>query len=295
MDDFDWSRVRAFVVAAETGSFTAAARRLGLSQPTVGRQVATLEHELGVQLFERVGRRLKLTAAGQSLLEPAQEMGRAAQRLGLLAVSQTEQLAGPVCISCSDIVGVQLLAPALAAIAQSHPEIALEVLTTNDVSDLSRREADIAVRHMRPTQPELIGRRLVDGQAGMYASAAYLERLGPVGELADLQRARFIGFDRSELMVAFLATQGLELTHAHFPLVTASSVLQVELAHRGVGICFLSRLLARGHPGLRPVLADRIELPVPIWLVCHRELRTTARFRVVFDTIAAHLSAVVGG
>lgn len=289
MESLDWSPVRAFVTAAEKGSFTAAAAELGVAQPTVGRQVAALEQSLDLVLFERVGRGLRLTAAGEALLEPARAMRTAAMRLSLRAVAQTEEPVGRVCISSSDIVAHQLLAPVVASLVDSYPEIAIELVTTNEISDLVERDADIALRHVRPVQPELIGRRLRDGSAGMYATRDYLGQLGRVEGLSDLRSARFIAFDRSERMVEHLRGCGLEVSQSHFPVATASSLVQVELARQGVGICFLSRLLAVGHPDLHPVLPERLQLPVPIWLVCHRELRTTPRFRVVYDAIATHL------
>lgn len=285
--DFDWTRVRAFLASAEHGSFSAAAQHLGLSQPTVGRQVAALEQELEVVLFERLGRRLTLTAAGEQLVEHARAMGRAAQALELAAAGQAEDLEGRVTISCSDLVAAEFLPPVLAQIRRAFPAIQVDVLTTNDVSDLGRREADIAIRHARPTQPELVGRRILEGSASLYASPEYIERVGPFAEADDLRRAQFIGYDRSPVLAAMLAASGVELGADQVPVVAPSSLVQRALAQRGVGICVLMDRVAGDD--LVAVLPDVVSLPVPTWLVCHSELRTTPRFRVVYDAVAEHL------
>jgi len=288
-ENFDWSAVRVFLQAANTGSFTAAGEALGLSQPTVGRKVSALEAELGVVLFVRTGRTLELTEAGRRLCEHAVSMQEAATALSLAAAGQSSTAAGAVSISCSDLVAVAWLPELLVRLRRDYPAIEIEVITTNSISDLTRREADIAIRHVRPDQPDLVGRKLADTGAGMYASAAYLEELGPLGTLKDLQRAVFIAFDRSDVMLEMLRSMGVELTSAHFPLIAASSVLQRSLCRQGAGICFLFEPIGEADPALIRVQRE-LRLPVPLWLVCHRELRTTLRFRVVFDALVDHLT-----
>ena len=292
-ESFDWSAVRAFLLTAQKGSFTAAGAALGLSQPTVGRKVSALEADLGVILFERTGRTLELTEAGRQLLEHATSMQGAAAALSLAAAGQTSTAAGPVSISCSDLVAVAWLPELLVRLRRDYPGLEIEVITTNTVSDLSRREADIAIRHLRPDQPDLVGRKLADTSAGMYASAAYIEEVGPLLTPDDLLRAEFISFDGSDVMVHALRPLGLHLTLAHFPWVAASSVMQRALCRRGAGICFLFGPIGEADPELVRVLPE-LSLPVPLWLVCHRELRTTLRFGVVFDALAEHLSALNG-
>lgn len=284
--DFDWTRARAFLASAETGSFSAAAREIGVSQPTVSRQVAALEDELGLVLFERTGRNLQLTAAGAALVPHVRGMQRSATAFGLAADSQVETVAGPVSISCSDLVAVELLAPAVGSIVERFPALEIQLVTTNAVSDLARREADIAVRHVRPEQGDLVARRLPDRRAGLYGSPAYVEATGPYRTTEDLRRARIIGFDKAEVMVAALARMGLPVHPASFPVAVSSSLVQRDLARRGVGLCFL---MTEGGDDLVPVLPDEVRLPVALWLVCHQELRTTSRYRVVFDALAAEL------
>jgi len=288
-ENFDWSAVRVFLLAANTGSFTAAGEALGISQPTVGRKVSSLEADLGVVLFERNGRTLELTEAGRQVLEHATSMQGAATALSLAAAGQTSTAAGSVSISCSDLVAVAWLPELLVRLRRDYPALRIEVLTTNSVSNLAKREADIAIRHVRPDQPELVGRKLADTSAGMYASAAYLDEVGALEDLQDLQRAAFIAFDRGEVMLQTLRSLGVPLTHGHFPLLAANSVMQRALCRRGAGICFLFEPIGDVDPELVRVLPE-LRLPVPLWLVCHRELRTTLRFRVVFDALAEHLT-----
>src|SRR3954447_21314158 len=159
---FDWNRARAFLITAEEGSLSAAARALGLTQPTLGRQVDALEAELGVVLFERVGRGLTLTAGGLDLLEHVRAMAEAADRFALVASGQSQTLEGAVCITASEVISAFLLPPVLAQIRKKHPGIEIKLVATNEVRDLRRREADIAIRSGRPTDENLVTTRLRD-------------------------------------------------------------------------------------------------------------------------------------
>ena len=164
---FDWNQARAFLVTAREGSYSAAALALGVAQPTIGRQVAALEAELGVTLFERVGRGLTLTPAGLDLAEHVSAMGDAAMAVSRLAAGQSTSLEGIVCITASEAVSALLLPPVLAQIRAAHPRIELELVVSNEAADLRRREADIAVRNFRPTDPELIAVKVRDSLARM--------------------------------------------------------------------------------------------------------------------------------
>ncbi|MGE0790232.1 MAG: LysR family transcriptional regulator [Sandaracinaceae bacterium] len=288
---FDWNRVRAFLVSADEGSFSAAARALGMSQPTIGRQVAALEEELGVALFERAGSALRLTAAGADLAEHARAMGEAATKLSIVATGQSLELEGDVCITASDLISARLLPPILLGLRRDHPGIRVEIVASNDVRDLLRREADIAVRHVRPDQPELVAKKIADDVAHPYATPEYLARLGDPRSIAELGRADFIAFDRSERMIEYLRALGLSLTQANFPLACENSVVQWELARGGAGICFLMERIGDADPLLTRAVPDFPPLPVPIWLAAHRELLTSRRIRVVFDRLAEGLAS----
>lgn len=287
---FDWDRARAFLVTAEEGSFSAAGRALGIAQPTIGRQVAGLEEELGVLLFERVGSALVLTAAGLDVLEHARAMGEAARHLSLAAAGQAGSVEGTVCITASELVAAYILPPIVGRLRREHPGIEIEIVASNAARDLRRREADIAIRNFTPTQPELFARKIADRHARMYASPAYLERIGDPRTPADLTRAEFFGFDRTDLMIRGLRALGLELGARNFPIVTDNHLVQWELAKQGVGICIVMDEVGDAEPRVRRVLPDFPPLKIPVWLTTHSELRTSRRIRVVFDLLAAALA-----
>lgn len=287
--NFDWNQVRGFLVTVEEGSFSAASRALGLTQPTLGRQVAALEERLGVTLFERVGRSLTLTRSGLELLEHVRAMGDAASRLALSASGQSKAIEGPVCITASDIVSMHLLPPALARIRELAPGIEVEVVASNDVRDLQRREADIAIRHARPEQPTLIARFLGEMPARFYASSDYLDRIGRPKTLEDLAEATFIGFDRSGRMLERLNQAGLPLTRGNIKLISENGAVAWELVKHGLGVCVMLEDLGINTPGVECVLPSFDPFPIPVWLVTHRELNTSLRIRLVFDVLAEAL------
>ncbi len=286
---FDWNRARAFLVTAEEGSFSAAARALRMAQPTVGRQVAALEEELGVALFERVGSGLELTAAGLDLLAHVRSMGEAATRLSLGATGQATAVEGHVCITASELISAFLLPPVVARLRREHPGIELEIIASNAARDLRRREADIAIRNFTPTQPELIATKIDDRAARLYATPGYLKRIGNPKTPADLSDAEFLAFDRTDLMIKGLRALGLDVGPANFPIVTDNHLVQWELAKQGVGICIVMDEVGDAEPAVRRVLPGLPPIPVPLWLATHRELRTSRRIRVVFDALAQGL------
>ena len=287
---FDWNRARAFLATAEEGSFSGAARALASSQPTIGRAVAALEAELDVVLFERVGHRLVLTPTGADLVEQIRAMDAAALRASLIAAGQSLSLDGPVCISASQIEAVFTLPPILARIRELHPGIDIEVLATNEASDLGRREADIAIRSFRPTQPELFARKVKDGAAHLYGATDYLDRLGNPSTPAALSKADFIGFNRDDTLVAGLNAIGLSLTQRNFRVVSENQLLQWELTKRGLGVSIMTEDVGDAEPLVRRALPSLPPITVPLWLTTHRELSTSRRMRVVFDLLLEGLA-----
>lgn len=294
---FDWNRARAFLVAAEEGSFSAAGRALGLSQPTVGRQIAALEEELGVTLFERVGSSLSLTTAGLDLVEHVRAMGSAAARVSLSATGQSTTLEGSVCITASELIAAYLLPPIVVGLRNEHPGIEIEIVASNAARDLRRREADIAVRNFQPSQPDLVATKIADRTASMYATPGYLRRLGNPQTAEQLVEAepQLLAFDRSDGMIRGLRELGLPLEPRHFPIITDNHLVQWQLAKRGAGICIVMDEVGEREPRMRRVLPDFPALPVPIWLATHRELRTSRRIRVVFDLLAEGLRRSADG
>lgn len=286
---FDWNQVRAFLVTAEEGSFSAASRALGLTQPTLGRQVSALEDRLGVILFERLGRSLSLTPSGLELLDHVRAMGDAASRLSLTASGQSQRIEGRVCITATDVVSMYLLPDALKRLRELAPGIEVEVVASNDVRDLRRREADIAIRHGRPEQPDLIAKLLRETSIHLYASSDYLDQHGRPTSPSDLSEAVFIGFDQSDRLLTRLNEIGLTLTKNNFKLISESGAVAWELVKQGLGIGLMVKEVGDRTAGVECVLPDLDPIMVPIWLVTHRELHTSRRIRLVFDLLAASL------
>ncbi|SNY93183.1 transcriptional regulator, LysR family [Cohaesibacter sp. ES.047] len=286
---FDWNKARAFLVTAEEGSLSAAARALGMAQTTLGRQVEGLEEELGVILFERVGRGLTLTPSGVDLLEHVRGMGEAAGRVSLAALGQTQALEGTICISASETYAAVLLPPIIAKLRRQEPGIQVEIVVANHASDLRRREADIAIRNFRPTEPDLIAKKLADAYAVFYATPDYMARLGEPVQLEDLKRADFVSLDHAGMMMNALNGIGLGLTKANFPILTENYLVMWELVRQGAAIGILDSVIGDADPAVRRVVPDMDPLVFPIWLVAHRELTTSRRIRMVFDFLADEL------
>jgi DNA-binding transcriptional LysR family regulator len=287
---FDWNQVRAFLVAAEEGSFSAASRALRFTQPTIGRQVSALEDRLGVTLFERLGRSLSLTQSGLELLDHVRAMGDAANRLALTASGQSQSIEGRVSITATDVVSMYLLPDVLKQLREVAPGIEVEVVASNDVRDLRRREADIAIRHGRPEQPDLIAKLLRVTSAHLYASSDYLDQHGRPTSPSDLSEAVFIGFEQSDRLLNGLNEIGLTLTKNNFKLISESGAVAWELVRQGLGIGVMAKDVGDRTPGVECVLPDLDPLTFPIWLVTHRELHTSRRIRLVFDLLAASLT-----
>ncbi len=287
---FDWNQARAFLATAETRSLSAAARQLGQTQPTLGRQIAALEERLGVQLFDRVGRGLVLTQAGRELMVHVRTMEEAATRFSLAATGRSEEIAGEVSVTASDMMATYTLPPILAGLARTAPEIRIRLIASNDLQDLTRREADIALRHVRPTQGDLTARLVAEGTARMYATPGYLDRIGRPASLADLARASFIAMGPAEDYARQLGLRGIPVAPAQITHSTDSGLAYWALVREGLGIGIMADDIAARTPGIEAILPDLAVVQVPVWLVTHRELHSSRRIRLVYDTLAAALS-----
>jgi DNA-binding transcriptional LysR family regulator len=290
MDQPDWNQLRAFLDTADTGSLSAAARKLGLSQPTLSRQVAAIEKQLGVTLFERVGKAMVLTSTGLALLEHARAMGAAAEDLRMAATGQSQAVDGIVCVSASETVAAYLLPGVLHRLRRQAPGIVIDVVTSDALSDLRRREADIAIRHVRPDQPDLIGRWIRDASASFYASEAWVRQHGHPRTAQDAVRHGFVGFDRAGRYLAYLRQHGLPLDAGNFVCYAENTLSNWQLVRQGLGIGAMMDDIARDMPDMRRVLDEVPPVRFPVWLVTHRELRTARRIRLVFDLLAEALA-----
>ena len=284
---FDWNRARAFLVTAEEGSLAAAARALDMTQPTLGRQVSALEQEIGVALFERHGRGLTLTPTGTELIEHVREMGEAANRFSLTASGKSNNIEGNISITASEITAALILPPIIQKLRRMEPGIHVELIASNSETDLRRREADIAIRNFRPTQPDLIAKKIYTIKAHLYAATRYIKQLGSPSSPDDLNEATFIGFDNSGRLLTMLNERGFNLTSNNFPIESDNSIVQWELVKQGLAIGIMSEDVGDPEPLVERILPSFEPFTAEVWLVTHRELKTNRRIRLVFDFLVA--------
>ncbi len=289
---FDWNQLRAFVATSEEGSLSAAARALHQTQPTLSRQVTGLEQSLGVTLFERGHRRVRLTVAGLELLEHVRAMAEAANRVSLAASGQSQAIEGRVCITATEMLAAYYLPPMLRKLRERAPGIVVEVVASDELRDLIRREADIAIRHAQPTQPDLIARRIGFLRGRIYAARRLLDEVGVPQSLNDLSDQDFVGIENTEKLIVGLAEQGLELRLEQFRVHAASGNCMLQLIREGLGFGFLPMDTAGLFDDLVCVLPELFQPEIPVWLVSHRELRTSWRVRVVYDLLAEELTTL---
>lgn len=286
---FDWNRARAFLVTAEEGSLSVAAKALGVSQPTLGRQVAALEEELSTALFERGGRGLELTQAGLDLLAYVQAMGEAASSLSLAATGRATSIEGEIAISASEITAAYILPPIIQRLRHQYPGVRVNLVASNEASDLRRRAADIAIRNFRPTEPDLIARKVGAFSATHYARPEILATLpSPLPE--NLYEGPFIGFlSNNAAYMGALAQRGIKLQDEHFVARTDSHLVHWQMTRAGIGIGMMPVELGDAEPDVERVFEDKV-FGGDVWLVSHRELRMNLRVRTVFDFLAAELT-----
>lgn len=282
----DWALLRCFLAVAEAGSLSRAALALGCSQPTLSRQVAQLEAQLGQALFERLPRGVRLTEAGTALRVPAQRMHEHALEFSQVAAGRSVALAGSVRLTASEMVSAYLLPPVLRQLRETHPEIQIELVASNSVENLLERDADIALRMLRPVQTALVARRLADQPLAMYAHRDYL-RVHGTPTVATMAAHQWIGHDRSDQMLRGFAAAGYTVSRKFFAFRCDNQIVGWQAVCAGLGIGVGMRRVAAATPGLVAVLPKLRVPPLAMWLTAHRELRGTPRLRVVFEALAA--------
>ncbi|WP_170761234.1 LysR family transcriptional regulator [Ruegeria lacuscaerulensis] len=287
----DWSLIQSFLAVAETGSLSAAARRLDRSQPTLGRQIHALEDELGVSLFDRHARGLKLSEVGAQLLPMAQKMHSAMNAFSLTAAGQSQQLEGSVRITASVFASHHLLPPILAQIRAKEPAIQLELVATDATENLLYREADIAVRMYRPEQMDIISRYLGDVPLCFCAARSYLDRAGRPEKPEDLFSHDLVGFDANEQIITKMREKGWPASKGSFATRCDLQSAYWELIRAGCGIGFSQVTVAEADPDVEVLPLD-VEIPVlPVWLAAPQAMRQTPRIRRVWDLLAEGLKA----
>lgn len=293
LNTFDWSLIQAFLAVAEEGSLSAAARVLNASQPTLGRQIRTMETALGATLFVRKARGLALTETGEALLAPAEAMRRAMGEITLAAAGRESQLQGTVRITASENVSQSILPPILADIRQKAPEIALELVPTDETENLLFREADIAIRMYRPEQLDVVTRYLGELALGLYAASAYLDRAGRPVTMEDALAMDVVGYDQNDRLIAGFREFGINVTRDFFKIRCDNPIVQAELVAAGCGLGFMQKATADRDPRVEQLLPQMPIPTLPVWLTAHEVMRKTPRIRRVWDLLVEGLSAVV--
>lgn len=281
-----WDLYRAFLAVLSTGSLSGASRALGLAQPTVRRQIEALEEALGAALFTRAPNGLTPTELARALLPHAQAIAQSAEALVRAATAPAEDERGTVRLTASEIVGAEVLPAILARFAERHPAIQIELALDDRSQDLLRREADVAVRMVAPTQKGLVRKRAGTIELGLFAAPSYLSRRPAPTKLAELPGHGLVGPDRSQVMLAGLAPLGL--SPRDFTLRTDSTLGQLAAVRAGVGIGICQLPLATRPPLVRVLPKLRFELPV--WVVAHEDQRRTRRVQRLFLHLVTELS-----
>lgn len=290
-----WEHYRSLLAVLTEGSLSGAARALGITQPTVGRHISALESALRQVLFVRTRTGLVPTDAARALWDHVQSMHHTVAAMEREALGHAGEARGTVRISASEVVGVEVIPPALASLRQRHPGLNIELVATNRMQDLLQREVDIAIRMSPPRQQALMARRVGSIEVGLFARADYLARHGVPATLAELRGHALIGFDTETPFVRTARESLPQWSREAFALRTDSDLAQLALIRAGAGIGGCQCLLARRDENLVRVLAGEFALPLETWVTMHGDLRGSRSCRLVFDALVDHLHDYVGG
>lgn len=291
----DWNLLKSFVAVAETGSLSAAARKIEVSQPSVGRHVAELERQLGIKLFRRGRAGYELSEDGIALLGRARAMREQAEAISRLALGATEAVAGTVRIAASEVVSAYVLPSMTAAFAEMEPGIEIEIVASNQVENLLRRDADIAIRMVEPSQLDLVARKITDIPLTACAATSYLDRRGRPASPAEIVGHDLVGYDRGMELIDGFREFGVEIDRHGFRFRTDNQIVFWEAIRTGNGIGFAQVPLVDREP-LVEVILPGLPLPsLPMWIAMHRDVRTSARIRRVADFLYEQLRDYAGG
>lgn len=294
MRTVDWAKLQSFVAVAEHGSLSAAARATGASQPTLSRHIAALEEELGLRLFDRTSEGLVLTASGTEIFDNAEAMNASANQIALIASGRSQEISGSVRLTASDTVARFTMPPILTALRRAEPSIAIELVASNETNNLLKREADIAVRMYRPTQNDVITRKVGELHLGFFASKAYLDQRGRPYSPHDLKSHELIGLDQGDALIQGFRNQNIAIRREDFSFRTDAMFINLEMIVAGWGIGLIDLNVGESDATLERVL-PQIEIPpLEFWLTAHAELRSSPRIRRVYDFLAHALAEKYG-
>ncbi|PKR53445.1 LysR family transcriptional regulator [Thalassospira marina] len=284
MADPDWGLYRSFLAVMVEGSLSAAARELGLTQPTIGRHMDELQHHLNVVLFTRSSGGLQPTDAALNLLPHAETLKAAADMLSRAASGLGDDVRGTVRITASDVIGVEVLPPILTSLRNDHPDIEIELTLSNRMEDLLRRDADIAIRMVPPSQDALVAKHIGAIDLGMYAHCDYLAQNGAPEDFEDLADHALIGVDRDARDLRLLHSLPWPLAKHRFSFRSDQHLSHLAMIRAGYGIGMCQVGVALREPALQRVLPE-FSLALDSWVTMHEDLRNNLRCRTVFDAL----------
>ncbi len=290
-NEISWELYRSYLSVLQEGSLSAAARKMGIAQPTVGRHIAALEKALGTVLFTRSQNGLLPTEAALDLQALAESMSNTAAALKRAAEGQGDGVRGTVRVTASEVIGMEVLPPILTQLQDTYPALKIELLLSNQIQDLVKREADIAIRMTQPKQEQLIARHIGKVSLGLYAHKKYLRKHGTPKSLAELAHYALIGFDEETPFIRAARKAFPFWRRDAFSFRSDSDVAQLAMirAGSGIGICQVG--IAGHDTQLVRLLADEFEMSLGTWLTMHEDLRSNPRCKATFDALLRGLQA----
>ena len=291
-DTPDWDLLQSLHAVLEAGSFSAAAKIRRLTQPTLGRHIDQLERQLGAPLFLRSPRGLQPTDLAMAFQPHLADMYAAASAAGRDGTGVVSGEGGVVRLAASEIVGIEVLPEILSSFHDAHPGIDVELTLSNKLEDLTRRDADVAVRMSRPTQNSLVAKKIGDLELGFYATPAYVARKGQPQNFDELRNHTLIGFDRNFPELINQLNIGVPITRDLFALRTDNDAAQLAALKAGFGIGVCQHQVGRRN-NLVAILPGAFSFKLEVWICMHETLRGTPRIRLMFDHLAKTLGAYV--
>lgn len=292
-EDINWSYWRTFLAVLDTGSLSAAARHLSLTQPTAGRHIDNLEHALAAPLFIRSQEGLMPTPLALALKPKAQAMSMSAHALKRLVKTEGDKLGGSVRITASEIVGVEILPSILHLFRQKHADVDLELVLNNAQDDLLNQDADIAVRMVRPQQKRLLAKKVGKVSIGLFAHQLYLKNKTVPKDMAELAEHHLIGIDRDIERWNKISIAGRAVTANHLSFRCDSDIGQLAALRQGLGIGACQKNIARKQTDFIAILPNQVSFHLEMWVVMHEDLKTHNSARAVFDHFVEHLPRLI--
>lgn len=290
----NWDDQRIFLAVLEEGSLSGAARRLGLSHPTVRSRIEALEARLGTVLFTRSVNGLKPTGTAEELRESARAMAMASELFVRQASSRGQEIAGTVRLSVPEFMGIEVIPAMLARLRAAHPAVHVELSLSNAPADLLAREVDVAVRTVTPKQDALVARKVASIPLGLFAATSYVARRGVPATMADLADHDVIGPDRSRADMA-LAERFSIFARDRLVLRTDSHPAQIAAARAGLGVAVVQVPVGERDAGLVRLLPDVEVAVLDTWIVTHENLARVPRVRAVFDSLVRSFRTMMRG